>query len=615
MKTKTKAGSAASAAKPRHLCEGWLDEGREGDPVFYPDRGYCLQGGKAWVAFGDTKLDESMGDVELVENFGDLELEEKDIGGRTVKLPKDGVWIVEGPAQRSDVKNANQRTYSRKIWETLIEDGDSYVQTAIKERRMLGHLEHPKDGRTELGEATILTTGAKLLEDGTVWGRFEILETPKGLILQELIRKGVKWGVSSRGTGSVGDDGAVSEEDYKLKTWDAVASPSTPGAHPNLVTGHGKTESLDDLGEARKYRNRAEQEQGERHRARFGPSAHEQAEKANAKKMKAKGYRFIIVFPGNKPEPLYAKTLSMATELIKDHGAPKGVKGQPIDSFIGESNEDTNTEEAEQGALSAELQETVDQFVELSEADTDSLSGRVKLRRQLLDTLASLDENALQRILQQDQGWSKIAAAVAKARESEDAGASIDAAIDEALASGNDNGDTSAFEEIIESLQEEVSLSVTEIGSLNERLGAAGSERDAQAERLVEAEGELARLRVECDLANELLSETPGRNAGVVAAAADEAIDEVPTLEEHRTLLESVGTPEQVRTLAERLAPSEPVIETVEEEEPVRASRTALPVGLVLDSTDYVPSKPKTPISESSGARIVASMPGFKKNS
>lgn len=224
----------------RLLCEGWIEEGSASAAVHLPELAYVRQGAKVWIAYGDRKrLDESMSDAQIVERIDELELEERLLTtGATVKLPKGGKWIVEGPAQRSDVKNANQRVYPRKLWEKLIGDKGSSVQRMIAERAMIGHLEHPKDGRTDLNEAALLTVSAALREDGTVWNKFEILDTPKGLILQELTSKGVRWGVSSRGNGTVDDSGVVSESDYVLKTWDAVAAPSTPGAYARLPEDH-----------------------------------------------------------------------------------------------------------------------------------------------------------------------------------------------------------------------------------------------------------------------------------------------------------------------------------------------------------------------------------------
>lgn len=215
--------------KPILLCEG-----AEGS--FTPTTGYCRQGAKVWFAFGKpAKLDESFQGMTLVESIDGMDLEERTVDGRKVKLPKDGVWVVEGPAQASDTRNANQRYYPRAIWEKWIKDSKSQAQVAIKERAMVGHLEHPSDGRTDGNKLGLVVTHAELREDGTVHAKFELLDTPEGLRLQEYTRKGVKWGVSSRGTGSVDEKGRVSPDDYVLETWDAVMRPSVSGAHPRLT--------------------------------------------------------------------------------------------------------------------------------------------------------------------------------------------------------------------------------------------------------------------------------------------------------------------------------------------------------------------------------------------
>lgn len=210
-----------------------LIEGAAG--AFTPATGYCKQGQKVWFTFGKpAKLHESFHGMTLVETIDGLELEERTIDGRKVKMPKGGVWVVEGPAQASDKRNANNRYYPRTIWEKWIADSNSSAQQAIKERAMVGHLEHPADGRTDGNKLAMVVTHAELRESGDVHARFELLDTPEGLRLQEYTRKGIKWGVSSRGTGSVDEKGRVSPDDYVLETWDAVMRPSVTGAHPRL---------------------------------------------------------------------------------------------------------------------------------------------------------------------------------------------------------------------------------------------------------------------------------------------------------------------------------------------------------------------------------------------
>jgi hypothetical protein len=231
------------------LMEGILDDPSKGHDgcVMYPEVAYVIQpvmegsvekGKRAYFFIGKpNNLNESLDttSVKIVENYDQLDLIERELPDSTkVKLPA-GTMYVEGPYQRSDVKNANQRTYSRKLWERLIADQKSAVQQSVKERGMVGHLEHPADGRTHGKEVALLNTALKLREDGVVWGKSELLDTPNGHILQEFTRKGVRWGVSSRGSGTIRSDGNVNEEDFVLVTFDAVMNPSTPGAYPTPV--------------------------------------------------------------------------------------------------------------------------------------------------------------------------------------------------------------------------------------------------------------------------------------------------------------------------------------------------------------------------------------------
>jgi len=70
------------------------------------------------------------------------------------------------------------------------------------------------------------------LENGIVYGKVEILDTPSGKILKSLVEAGVKLGISSRGVGSTKKDGDrhVVQDDFQLICWDYVSEPSTSGA-------------------------------------------------------------------------------------------------------------------------------------------------------------------------------------------------------------------------------------------------------------------------------------------------------------------------------------------------------------------------------------------------
>ena len=148
---------------------------------------------------------------------------------------KDGKYRFKGIFQRADVKNGNGRIYPRKILEKAV----AKYQELIKEGRALGMIEHPADGKTKLDEAAIKITSLSMNDKGEVIGEAEVLVgTPKGDILKNLIDNGVKFGISSRGSGTLvkrADGTVVVGEDYEFLAFDVVYDPSTPGAFPEPI--------------------------------------------------------------------------------------------------------------------------------------------------------------------------------------------------------------------------------------------------------------------------------------------------------------------------------------------------------------------------------------------
>lgn len=146
-----------------------------------------------------------------------------------------GKVVLEGVFQKAGVKNQNGRIYTDSLWERTLKD--SSVMAKLIERRMVGMLEHPADGKSNLKEASHLVTG--LWKEGCdIKGRIEVLSTPNGKILEALCRDGVKIGISSRASGSLRNtpEGAiVNENDFKLVSFDIVSDPSTPGAYPTVI--------------------------------------------------------------------------------------------------------------------------------------------------------------------------------------------------------------------------------------------------------------------------------------------------------------------------------------------------------------------------------------------
>ena len=146
------------------------------------------------------------------------------------KLHEDanGVVLVKGVLQRADAQNQNGRVYPLEILQREVKK----YQQLIKERRALGELDHPDSSVINLKNVShnIKECG---WDGNDVVGVVEILPTPSGNILKELLKAGIRLGISSRGMGSVeniGEGKVRVGEDFELLGFDFVSNPSTQGA-------------------------------------------------------------------------------------------------------------------------------------------------------------------------------------------------------------------------------------------------------------------------------------------------------------------------------------------------------------------------------------------------
>jgi hypothetical protein len=166
-------------------------------------------------------------------------------GGRIEK--KDGKYMLSGILQKADVLNQNGRIYPRDV---LAREVENY-QKFIRENRALGELDHPQESVIELKNVSHIIREAYMDQDGVVRGSLEVLSTPAGNILKQLVDGGVTIGISSRGVGSTKNEGgrAIVQEDFQLICWDIVSEPSTPNA---FVMREGRDLSTHELEQLKK---------------------------------------------------------------------------------------------------------------------------------------------------------------------------------------------------------------------------------------------------------------------------------------------------------------------------------------------------------------------------
>ena len=146
-------------------------------------------------------------------------------------------FVVSAVFQKYGIENANGRIYPEHV---LKRESEKYQQ-AINERRSYGELNHPVESAIDLGRICLLITelhwvGHTLvgtmeipITDG--FRKMGIVSTCADTLAQWLI-SGLKVGVSSRGVGTVSQQGnhVVVNDDYDIICWDAVSQPSTNSA-------------------------------------------------------------------------------------------------------------------------------------------------------------------------------------------------------------------------------------------------------------------------------------------------------------------------------------------------------------------------------------------------
>jgi|TARA_B100001971_G_C18132940_1_gene505866 hypothetical protein len=157
-----------------------------------------------------------------------------------------GRIIVSGILQRADTRNQNGRIYPKEV---LQREAKKYVGTNIKEHRALGELDHPDSEVVNLQNTSHNILEMHWSNDDLV-GTIEILGTPSGNILKELLKAGIKLGISSRGLGTVkeikeddGNDTVEVQPDFDLIAFDFVSNPSTQGAFMGPLNENVKSHS------------------------------------------------------------------------------------------------------------------------------------------------------------------------------------------------------------------------------------------------------------------------------------------------------------------------------------------------------------------------------------
>lgn len=144
-------------------------------------------------------------------------------------------YFIEGIFIQGAIPNRNGRVYPMPVLEKEV---TRYIKEMVNDNRAVGELGHP-DGPTINYDRVSHKIISLTREGNNYIGKAKILsEMPCGKIVENLLKEKVKFGVSTRGLGSLVQKEGIMEvqEDFKLFTAaDIVADPSAPHAFVNGI--------------------------------------------------------------------------------------------------------------------------------------------------------------------------------------------------------------------------------------------------------------------------------------------------------------------------------------------------------------------------------------------
>ena len=196
--------------------------------------GYLVEYDSGFITPELTCADGTCSNANLIREF-DSSLKSPNLYDSEGDVP-DKV-ILYAVLQKYGIENRNGRIYPKEV---LVKQNNIY-QEYIKMGTSLGELNHPESSIID-GERVSHLITETWWDGATLMGKLELDTTPgyhkMGIVstlgdkVANMLRKGWTVGISSRGVGSLKQEGGknVVQEDFEIICWDIVTSPSTPGA-------------------------------------------------------------------------------------------------------------------------------------------------------------------------------------------------------------------------------------------------------------------------------------------------------------------------------------------------------------------------------------------------
>ena len=167
-----------------------------------------------------------MGSYKLIKEF-DGEIITESVLDEATNQKK---WTDSGVTLQADIMNKNKRMYPKSV---LSEAINKHVKSFMEDGRALGELNHPETGISSIDLKNVSHKFVSVTESGSDYiTKAEILDTPNGKIVQNLLEGGVKLGISSRALGNLKTTNGqtIVENLHLISLGDIVGDPSAPNA-------------------------------------------------------------------------------------------------------------------------------------------------------------------------------------------------------------------------------------------------------------------------------------------------------------------------------------------------------------------------------------------------
>lgn len=149
----------------------------------------------------------------------------------------------EGECADSTITNLNGLDITREVWENVF-NSDEYKK-AIENRWYIGYLGHPSGNDPDCQDfrkACIVMTEGHIAENGKVYGKFDLVNTPVGQIVKAFQDAGVIFGISVRGAGDIVNN-SVDPDTFVFRGFDLVTFPAFPESIPTFTAIAASTDA------------------------------------------------------------------------------------------------------------------------------------------------------------------------------------------------------------------------------------------------------------------------------------------------------------------------------------------------------------------------------------